>query len=234
MESLGDSLKYTDDRIKIVEKHGLMLPKDIAGVAGVSGPAISQWIKPLVEKGILTWCEESGDEFTDVKSLEKAKRSGKAFIRIAGFIRLPTPFELTGDKSWDVDGVLFKMYDLELGDDPIESEVLSTAVEEPNASIDFSENIFDGVKIINPDDNGGGVKALSENTVFKNKIEKSESEISTTDENVIGDELFGEFETILSSEKSNFLNPLPNKDTDKLTDLVEPKNNSNIDGILTI
>ncbi len=82
--------------------------------------------------------------------------------------------------------------------------------------------------------NDGGVKAFSENTGLKNKIKKSESEISTTDENVIADELIREFETILSSEKSNFSNPLPNKDTDKLPDLVEPKNKSNVDGILMI
>ena len=74
----------------------MIAPKDLAKVTCVSVAAISQWMKPMVEKGVLIWCGESGDEFSDITSLEKAKRSGKAFIKVAGFSCLPTPFELLG------------------------------------------------------------------------------------------------------------------------------------------
>jgi hypothetical protein len=38
--------------------------------------------------------------------LEKAKRSGKAFLNVAGGKSLPSPFQLTGDQRWDK-GVIF-------------------------------------------------------------------------------------------------------------------------------
>ena len=55
--------------------------------------------------------------FPDVKSLEKAKRSGKAYIKVGQFNRLPTPFELTNDNRWDIEGEFYKQFDLELGDE---------------------------------------------------------------------------------------------------------------------
>jgi hypothetical protein len=67
----------------------------------------------LVDEGVLTWCDEKGDEFEDTASLEKAKSSGNAFIRVANYNCLPTPYQLTGDKRWDRDGDLYKQYDLE-------------------------------------------------------------------------------------------------------------------------
>ena len=112
MESIGEGKRYTDNRIEIIEKHGMISSKDLAEVAGVSVPAISQWIKPLIEKGVITWCGESGDEFPDVQSLEKAKRSGTAFIKVADHNRLPTPFELTGNPDWDNEGELYQQYDI--------------------------------------------------------------------------------------------------------------------------
>jgi len=110
-ESIGNGKRYTHERIKIIDKHGMIAPKDLAKVTGVSVPAISQWMKPMVEKGVLIWCGESGDEFSDITSLEKAKRSGKALIKVASFSCLPTPFELTGNPSWDIEGELYRQYD---------------------------------------------------------------------------------------------------------------------------
>ena len=82
-------------------------------------PAITQWMKPWIEKGVLTWCSENGEEFSDTKTLEKAKRSGQAFVKVSKTNRLPTPFELTGDPKWQADRELYKRYDLELeSDDP--------------------------------------------------------------------------------------------------------------------
>ena len=78
---------------------------------------ISQWLKPLIEKGVLSWCDEKGDGFRDVADLEKAKRSGRAYLKVAGGRFLPTVFELTGDPGWDRGGDLYAAYDLHLDGD---------------------------------------------------------------------------------------------------------------------
>jgi hypothetical protein len=115
-ESLGDAKRYTDDRIRLIEKEGMITPRALTKKTGVSSSAISQWVKPLVEKGVLTWCDESGAVFEEEKLLGKAKRSGKAFLCVAGGKSLPTPFQLTGDPEWDRGGTLYEAYDLHLDD----------------------------------------------------------------------------------------------------------------------
>ena len=95
----------------------------MSAITAVSVSAISQWLKPLIEKGVLSWCDESGDEFEDSAVLEKAKRTGKAFINVAGFNYLPTPYQLTGDERWNKGGDLYEQYNLELDDDHNENAV---------------------------------------------------------------------------------------------------------------
>ncbi len=75
---------FTDDRIRLIENEGMMTPRDLAERKGVSTAAISQWSKPLIEKGVLTWCNETGVDFDGDLALEKAKRSGKAYLFVAG------------------------------------------------------------------------------------------------------------------------------------------------------
>ena len=84
----------------------MMTPRDLAERTGVSTAAISQWSKPLIEKGVLNWCDETGVDFGDDLALEKAKRSGKAYLCVAGGKSLPSPFQLTGDPRWDTGGDL--------------------------------------------------------------------------------------------------------------------------------
>ena len=86
--------------------------KDLAKADGVSGSEISQWKKPLIEKGVLMWVDQKGSAFPDEKSLEKAKHSGKAYLKVGQFKRLPTPFELTENPDWDIGGELYLRYDL--------------------------------------------------------------------------------------------------------------------------
>jgi hypothetical protein len=112
LESLGHKKQYTDRRLELIEERGIMSAKMISKETGVSVAAISQWTKPLIEKGVLVWCDEIGKEFADVKLLEKAKRSGTAFIKVADHNRLPTTFELTGNPDWDIEGELYRQYDL--------------------------------------------------------------------------------------------------------------------------
>ena len=77
----------------------------------------------------MTWCDETGAEFGDDLALEKAKRSGKAFLSVAGGKSLPSPFQLTGDPRWDKGGDLYEAYDLQLGDDGDDDDQASAATD---------------------------------------------------------------------------------------------------------
>ena len=83
-ESLGEGQRYTDNRIRLIEKEGQMTPRALSKKDGVSTAMISQWLKPLIEKGVLNWCDEKGHGFMDVADLEKAKRSGRAYLKVVG------------------------------------------------------------------------------------------------------------------------------------------------------
>lgn len=158
-ESIGNDKRYTHDRIKIIDKHGMIAPKDLAKVTGVSVAAISQWMKPLVEKGILIWGEKSGDEFSDITSLEKAKRSGKALIKVAGFSCLPTPFEITGNPAWDIEGELYRQYDF--GFESTDTDVLDLDEgEQSSLSLNTSVDSYDVENKEEPEVSTEGVKAL--------------------------------------------------------------------------
>jgi predicted HTH transcriptional regulator len=51
-ESIGEGHRYTDDRIRLIEKDGPITPRALSEKTGVSTAAISQWLKPLIEKGV--------------------------------------------------------------------------------------------------------------------------------------------------------------------------------------
>ena len=146
---------WIDDRIRLIEKEVMMTPRNLADKFGVSTAAISQWSKSLIEKGVLTWCDEDGAVFGDNLTLEKAKRSGKANICVAGGKSLPSPYQLTGDPRWDRDGDLYATYDLELGDGSGDGD----------QALAVTENIIsESVQRCDTGDNRGAVKALSEKT----------------------------------------------------------------------
>ena len=116
-ESLGEGQRYTDDRMRLIEKEGQITPRTLSEKRSVTTASISQWLKPLIEKGVLSWCDEKGHGFMDVADLEKAKRSDRAYLTVSGAKRLPTVFELTGDPRWDKGGELYSAYDLQLDGD---------------------------------------------------------------------------------------------------------------------
>jgi len=137
----------------------MIAPKDLAKVTGVSVAAISQWMKPMVEKGVLIWCEKSGDEFSDITSLEKAKRSGKALIKVAGFSCLPTPFELTGNPAWDIEGELYQQYDF--GFESTDTDVLDLdESEQGSLSLNTSHGSYDVENKEESEASTEGVKVL--------------------------------------------------------------------------
>ena len=115
-ESLGEGQRYTDHRMRVIEEFGVITPRALSEKDGVSTASISQWLKPLIQRGVLNWCDEKGLGFKDVADLEKAKRSGRAYLTVLGGKRLPTLFELTGDPGWDRGGDLHAAYDLHLDD----------------------------------------------------------------------------------------------------------------------
>jgi hypothetical protein len=155
-ESLGEGQRYTDDRVRLIEKEGPITPRALSEKTRVSPAAISQWLKPMIEKGVLSWCDEKGLGFEDAAELEKAKRSGKAYLTVSDKCCLPTVYQLTGDSRWDVGGEFWELYDLgfEISDpDEVESTVLP----------DMETRNFIGEKSV-PTDVDGGVKVLSEKT----------------------------------------------------------------------
>jgi len=158
-ESIGESMSYTHKRIKIIEKHRMIAPKDLAKLIGVSGAAISQWMKPLLEKGVLMWVDQADNAFADVESLEKAKRTGKAYIKVGRFNRLPTPFELTGDPEWEIDGKLFRQYDF--GFESADTGVSNLDEgEESSFPLNTSGDSYDVQNIEESEDSTEGVNAL--------------------------------------------------------------------------
>jgi hypothetical protein len=219
-ESIGNGKRYTDNRIKIIEKYGKIMPKDLAKVMGVSGAAISQWLKPLIEKGVLIWVDQEGCAFADHQSLEKAKRSGKAYLKVGQLNRLPTPFELTNDDRWDIEGEFYKRFDLELGDESA-GNFASSEVNENSYDTPESSNLFDAVEHSKEDTGNSGVKVLSENMESRNK----NSDIKDRQKiNLDSGVLFNEFQKILSPENAECSTEKGNGD----------KNNSLPPGILTI
>jgi hypothetical protein len=155
-ESIGEDQRYTDDRIRLIEKDGQMTPRTLSEKTGVSTAAISQWLKPMIEKGVLSWCDENGMGFSDVAEVERAKRIGQAFIRVAERPCLLSPYQLTGDSRWDVGGEYWELYDL--GFEESDQDDKNAGVYVQNDSAAHVE------KLSETSASGGGVKVLSEKT----------------------------------------------------------------------
>jgi hypothetical protein len=117
----------------------------------------------MIEKGVLVWCDGNGVEFTDIAELEKAKRSGRAYIRVSDKCCLPTVYQLTGDVSWDECGVYWELYDLRIEESDrcgVESTVLP--------EMETQDYIRKNSEHPNAD---GAVKVLSEKTGSNNNFQ---------------------------------------------------------------
>jgi hypothetical protein len=179
------------------------MPKDLAKLLGITGAAISQWTKPLLKKGVLMWVDDADNTFADVELLEKAKHSGKAFIRIKNFNRLPTAYELTGEKRWDTDGDLYRKFDLGIVEEPLENFTEINEKEELTYATEETFRLSDMAKSQNPKNEDQGVKVLRENEDIQNENAKVEID---TDEVIVkenADDLIKEFNEILSPEENH-------------------------------
>ncbi len=133
-------------------------------MTGVTGAAISEWMEPLISKDVLIWCDEHGIQFPDEEFLEKAKRSGNAYVKISGTFGLPSPFDLAGDKRWLPDGELYREYDLELDDGADQKYYNETIVDVPPDIQNDQDKIIHFSNM-----NQQGVKVLSGNNGSQNK-----------------------------------------------------------------
>jgi hypothetical protein len=186
-ESIGEDQRYTDKRIRLIEKEGPITPRALSEKTGVSTAAISQWLKPLIEKRVLRWCDERGLGFKDVAELERAKRSGKAYLTVSERCCLPTVCQLTGDSRWDLGGEYWQLYDLGIeSSDP--DEVESTVLPEIE-----TENFIDEKSV--PLDADGAVKVLSEKTGPDNNFQNDSLDSGLVPETI--DNLADEFSGLL-------------------------------------
>ena len=208
MDSIGEVNGYTKKRIKIIEKRGMISSKDLAKVMGVSGAAISQWTKPMIEKGVLMWVDEADNTFADVESLEKAKRSGKAFIKVANYNRLPTPYELTGNPDWDIEGELYRQYDLGFKStdtdvlDLDEGERSSFSLNTPTDSYDVENkeetvDSTEGVKALRPIPHKDAMKMVEES-------KENQEECDPNDPGML--KLCDEFNSFLKNDNVSAIN----------------------------
>ncbi len=61
----------------------------------------SSWVSTRVKNENLVWCDKDGNEWSDDKEMNKARRSGKGYVKISDSytsvdtIGLPAPFVLT-------------------------------------------------------------------------------------------------------------------------------------------
>ena len=119
-ETMGSHDKKTEERLTVISDKGVIPFKDLARELGISAAALSGWVKKRAVDGVIEWCDETGQAFVDDKDLTKAKKSGRAFLKISDNFQvikttgLPTPFDLTKDPRWDTNGDLLQLYDLDL------------------------------------------------------------------------------------------------------------------------
>jgi len=119
-ETLGHQSKEAALRIEFIRENGPVQYGTLTSEWGVSKSALTSWVRGKLIDGILTWCDDGGEEFVDEAALKKAKHSGRAYIKINDAFHadeaagLPTPFELAGDPRWNEDGELYRLYDLAL------------------------------------------------------------------------------------------------------------------------
>jgi hypothetical protein len=156
----------------------------------------------LIEKGVLSWCDEKGQGFMGVADLEKAKRSGRAYLTFFGGRYLPTVFELTGDPQWNREGELYAAYNLHLdGDagDQVYHQDEETVVDQDIIFDDDSEtpDIETAVKVLSE-------KSHSEVLKMIDDFRKNQPAIDPNSAEYIN--LSNEFEEILSQGPLGLVN----------------------------
>ncbi len=181
---------------------------------GISRPGVSSCVSTRVKNGNLVWCDKDGNEWSDDKEMDKARRSGKGYVKIsdsytpADTIGLPTPFDLTGDPDWDVGGELYQMYDLELecGDAGDNGDMEGD--KDSGGSLNTSDDSYNVDNIKDNGDSGKGFKVLSKRShkeikkMIRESAKKKKQEQKPYDPNdAETQKLYEEFGDILRVKK---------------------------------
>ena len=112
MEDIGLKDESNDERINLIKSKGKLSVRALAELVDVSRPAITDWAKSRLHRGVLEWCDKDGRPFESEAMLKRAKHAGDVYLRIPFNLGLPTPYELTADQQWKEQGELFELYDL--------------------------------------------------------------------------------------------------------------------------
>jgi hypothetical protein len=188
--------------MRFIEEFGVITPSALSKKDSVTTASISQWLKPLVEKGVLSWCNEKGHRFMDVSDLEKAKRSGRAYLKVSIGKRLPTVFELTSDPRGDKGGDLYLAYDLHL--DGVEGDHAFHPDDKTVGEQDIIFDVDDQTSNDNP-----AVKVLSEKShseVLKMVDDFRKTEQAKNSNGAANINLSKEFSEILSPSRYGLVN----------------------------
>jgi hypothetical protein len=204
-ENMGAPDGKTEERLEFIKEKGMVFSKDIAKEYGISASAVTSWTSKKVKDGILTWCDEQGHSFIDEKDLGKAKRSGKAYLKVqdeydpSKVTGLPSPFDLTGETDWDTNGKFYRMYDLELGKKTLGKQVFDGVLDVFRPPLNTSQGDEEVNPIPESDDEVTGVKVFIGNRgEEKNNIDEGEDVPENIDE-----DLESEFLGITTGENGN-------------------------------
>ena len=163
-ENMGKQSPQNEAKIALIEEKGPIQVKELINQWGVSKTAVSNWIKPRVSEGILQWCDKDGNLYADDKALKAAKHAGNAFIKVvdthasSSSVGLPTPYELTGEQAWNLDGELLQKYDLQLKVRSVSTSVNPVLIpgvdtkDNPQLIDNTNKTVIDdaGVKVLTP------------------------------------------------------------------------------------
>ena len=119
-ESLGCGAERDQERMKYLDEQGPSKLESLMEYLGVSKSSVSTWATGRVKEGLVIWCNKEGIPFSDDREEQRAKHTGKAFIRVTDNYAnisvngLPTAYEMTGDSEWQPGKSLHYKYDLQL------------------------------------------------------------------------------------------------------------------------
>ncbi|MDM8538426.1 toprim domain-containing protein [Desulfobacterales bacterium HSG17] len=164
-ENLGQQSRKAGDRLVYVEENGFVQLNDMVDAWAVSKTAVSTWVRVQVKEGTLEWCDDTGNIVNDERELKRLKSSGKAYIIANDSYKptlvtgLPTAYQLTKNPAWDKDGVLYKLYDLQLkgyvndqksiikkaDKEPVKEELTEDIKEEDNEQCSTITDIWENI-----------------------------------------------------------------------------------------
>jgi DNA primase len=62
VERLGGAQRYTDERVRFIADNGPTTPRAISQQFNIAKPTVSNWLKPLIDEGVLAWCDAHGTD----------------------------------------------------------------------------------------------------------------------------------------------------------------------------